>query len=137
MVDPAIRYQVVVREERFRKDRRPAATGELFVNDDNFEVLGMRVRQFESGLQTMLDPIQRIRRAITNISAFHGENEGEFRVLSCGIASRFRRLYENEQTIYGRVDTLQRAAEGGFRIIARRIELDERVTRNKGLLFFL
>ena len=38
MVDPAIRYQVFIREERFRKDRRPKADAELYLYDDSFEV---------------------------------------------------------------------------------------------------
>lgn len=137
IVDPAIRYQVISREERFRKDRRPAESGILFVNDDNFDVLAMRVRQFETGLQTMLDPIQRLRRVVANVSVFHGEAEGQFKVLSNGLVSRFRRLYENEQVVFGREDTLQRDGDGALRLLARRVELDERVLRNKNLMFFL
>lgn len=137
MVDPAIRYQVVMHEERFVRDRRSADSGMIFINDDNFDVLGMRVRQFESGLQTMLDPVQRLRRVVANVSAFHGEQDGDFRVLSYGIVSRFRRLYENEQVVFGREDTLRRDGDGRLRLLARRVELDERVSRNKNLLFFM
>ena len=137
MVDPAIRYQVFIREERFRKDRRPASDAELYLYDDSFEVLGIRVRQFESGLQTMLDPIQRLRRMITSVSAFHTEEEGQFRVLSYGVVSRFRRLYEAEQVVFSREDVLKRDGDGNLRLLARRVELDERVSRNKNLLFFL
>ncbi|KHK92937.1 aromatic-ring-hydroxylating dioxygenase subunit beta [Novosphingobium malaysiense] len=137
MVDPAVRYQVVVHEERFRRDRRPAESGTLFIYDDNFDVLSMRVRQFESGLQTMLDPLQRLRRVVANVSAFHGEQEGQLRVLSYGIVSRFRRLYEHEQVVFGREDTLHRDEAGALRLLARRVDLDERVSRNKNLLFFL
>lgn len=137
MVDPDIRYEVVMFEERTRRDRRPKESGILHVYDDNFMVLDMRVKQFESGLQTMLDPQQRMRRAITNVSAFHGESEGEFRVLSYGLASRFRRLYEHEQLVYGREDVLRRDSDGNLRIVKRWAEIDERVTRNKNILFFL
>lgn len=137
MLDPAIRYQVFIREERFRKDRRPAAGGELYVYDDSFDVLGIRVRQFESGLQTMLDPLQRLRRMITNVSACHTGEEGQFRVLSYGIVSRVRRLYEAEQVVFSREDVLKRDGDGKLRLLARRVELDERVSRNKNLLFFL
>lgn len=137
MVDPAVRYQVVACEERFRRDRRPAGSGTLYINDDSFDVLAMRVRQFESGLQSMLDPLPRLRRVVANVSAFHGAQEGDFHVLSYGIVSRFRRLYENEQVIYGREDSLRRDAGGKLRLLARRVELDERVSRNKNLLFFM
>jgi 3-phenylpropionate/cinnamic acid dioxygenase small subunit len=137
MVDPAIRYQVTSTEERFRKDRRPADGGVLYVNDDNFAVLDMRIRQFESGLQSMLDPLQRLRRFVSNVSAFHGERDGSFRVLSNCMVMRHRRLYEAEQVVYAREDSLQRDGDGKLRVLARRVSLDERVLRNKNLMFFL
>lgn len=137
MVDPAVRYQVFIREERFRKDRRPKADAELYVYDDSFDVLGIRVRQFESGLQTMLDPLQRLRRLVTNVTAFAGDEDGQYRVLSYGFVSRSRRLYEAETVVFSREDTLRRDGEGHLRLLARRVELDERVSRNKNLLFFL
>ena len=135
--DPAIRYQVTSTEERMRKDRRPAEGGVLFINDDTYAALEIRIRQFESGLQTMLDPLQRLRRFVSNVSAFHGEAEGQFRVLCYGLVMRHRRLYEAEQVVYAREDTLQRDGDGRLRILARRVSLDERVSRNKNLLFFL
>ncbi len=137
LVDPGFRYEVVMREERMRKDRRSPESGMVFVNNDSYEVVDMRVRQFESGLQTMLDPIQRVRRNLTNISVFHGEIENEYRVVCNGLACRHRRLYEQEQVVYGREDLLRRDADGNLRLAHRRVELDERVSRNKNLLFFL
>lgn len=137
LVDPEIRYQMVMTEERFRKDKAPAAAREIMPYDDDHSALDLRVRQFETGLQTMLDPPQKIRRVITNIEAFHTDSDGEYLVLSYGIASRFRRLYEHEQTVYGREDVLKTVPNEGFRLRSRRINLDERVVRNKNLLFFL
>ena len=137
MVDPAIRYQVTSTEERMRKDRRPAESGVLYVYDDSHAVLDMRIRQFESGLQTMLDPIQRLRRFVSNVSAFHAAEDGQFRVLSYGLLMRHRRLYESEQVVFSREDVLQRGNDGALRIVSRRVSLDERVMRNKNMLFFL
>ena len=136
-VDPEIRYRMVVSEERFRKDRRKGANSEVPIYDDDYEVLAIRVRQFESGLQAMLDPLQRIRRVITNISAFAQDEEGRFRVLCSGIASRHRRLDENDRVVFGREDILRRNDGGGFRLVERRVELGERVVSSKNLLFFL
>ncbi len=136
VVDPQIRYQMVIREERFRKDKSTAAAKEVMPYDDDRKALDLRVRQFETGLQTMLDPAQRMRRVVTNVEAYHHDKDGEYLVLSYGIASRFRRLYEHEQTIYGREDILKKGNDG-FRLLSRRIDLDERVVRNKNLLFFL
>lgn len=137
VVDPEICYQMVIVEERFRKDRSPIELREVMPYDDNMGALELRVRQFETGLQTMINPPQRLRRTITNIEAFHNDKDEEYLVFSHGIASRFRRQYEREQVIYGREDILRRGKNGAFRLVKRRIELDERVVRNKNLLFFL
>lgn len=137
MLDPDIRYQMVVKEERFRKDKSSQQDLELMLYDDDMGVLDLRVRQFETGLQTMLDPPQKMTRVITNVEAFHRESEVEYLVLSYGIASRFRRLYEHEQIVFGRQDILKRHDDGQLRIVSRRIDLGERVVRNKNLLFFL
>ena len=137
VVDPRIHYQMVMSQERFRKDKSPAEAREVMAYDDDYAALDMRVRQFETGIQTMLDPPQRMRRFFTNVEAYHHEKEGQYRVLSYGITTRFRRLYEHEQTIFGRDDVLRRGDDGKLRLLSRLIDLDERVVRNKNLLFFL
>ena len=137
MVDPEIRYQMIIRDERFRKDRSPEESREVMPFDDDYAILDLRIRQFETGLQTMLDPAQRMFRVISNVEAFHGKGEGEITVFSYGTVSRFRRLYENERSVYAREDSLGRGDDGELRLRSRRIELGERVVRNKNLLFFL
>lgn len=137
MVSPDIRYQMVMREERFRKDKSPASAREVMPYDDDHAALDLRIRQYETGLQPMLDPPQRMRRFVTNIEAYHREAEGEYLVYSSGLAFRFRRLYEHEQTAFGRMDVLRRGRDGALRLVSRRIDLDERVVRNKNLLFFV
>jgi 3-phenylpropionate/cinnamic acid dioxygenase small subunit len=137
MLDPGIRYQLVIRDERFRKDKSPDEAREIMPFDDDYNILDLRIRQFETGLQTMLDPAQRMFRIISNVEAFHNDEEGEFTVLSYGIVSRFRRQYEHESSVYGREDVLKRGDDGKLRLLSRRIQLGERVVRNKNLLFFL
>jgi len=137
MVAPEISYRMVIAEERFRRDRTSARAREVMPYDDNMAALDLRVRQFETGLQSMMDPPQRMLRVITNIRAYHGSVHGEYRVMSCGIAARFRRQYEQEQLAFSRKDVLRRDEGGGLRLASRRIELPGRVVRNKNLLFFL
>lgn len=137
MIDPDIRYQMLLRDERFKKDKAPESDRDIWPFDEDYNMLDLRVRQFETGLQPMLDPPQKMFREISNVEAFHGENEGEYIVLSYGTVSRFRRLYENERSVYAREDVLRRGADGKLRILSRRIELGERVIQNKNLLFFL
>ena len=137
VVHPDIRYQLRMRDERFRKDKAPQEERDIWPFDDDYNILDLRVRQFETGMQTMLDPAQQMFRVITNIEAFHNDEEGEFTVLSYGTVSRFRRLYESERSVYGREDVLRRGEDGELRLLWRRIELGGRVVRNKNLLFFL
>lgn len=137
IVDENVRYQMVVTEERLQKDRKSLSDRELMIYDENRSAMDFRVRQFETGIQTMLDPKQRLRRLINNIEAYQAEKDDEYLVYSSGMTTRFRRLYENELIVYGRKDILRRTDEGSFKLISRRIELDERVVRNKNLLFFL
>ena len=137
MVDPEIRYQLVMMDERFKKDKTALADREIFAFDDDFAILNLRVSQAETGMQTMLDPAQRMYRMLTNIQAFSTDAEGEYRVLSYGTAARYRRQYEREMAIYARDDVWRRDDAGQLRLLKRRIELGERVVRNKNLLFFL
>ena len=137
MVDPAIRYQLVIRDERFRKDKGADEDREVMPFDDDHAILDMRIRQFETGLQTMMDPPQRMFRVVNNVEAFHNDEDGEYTVLSYGNVSRHRRLYEQESSAYSREDVLKRGEDGRLRLLSRRIQLGERVVRNKNLLFFL
>ncbi len=137
MVDREIRYQLVIRDERYRKDKSPDADREIMPFDDDYTILDLRVRQFETGMQTMLDPGQQMFRVVSNVEAFHNDSEGEFTVLSYGTVSRFRRVYENERSVYGRRDVLRRGEDGQLRLLSRRVVLGGRVVRSKNLLFFL
>jgi len=128
---------MIIRDERFRKDKSPEESREVMPFDDDYAILDLRIRQFETGLQYMLDPAQRMFRVISNVEAFQGEREGEITALSYGTVSRYRRLYESERSVYGREDVLKRGDDGRLRLRSRRIELGERVVRNKNLLFFL
>ena len=137
MVDPAIRYQLVMCDERYRKDRTPLQEREIWPFDDDYDILDLRVRQFETGMQSMLDPEQRMFRVITNVEAYHRDAETEFTVFSYGTVSRYRRLYESERATCRREDVLKRDEDGALRLRHRRITLGERVISNKNLLFFL
>ena len=137
MVHPAISYRLVIRDERYRKDKSPAEVREVAPFDDDIGALTLRVMQFESGLQFMSDPAPRMFRMIMNIECYENGADNEYTVYSCGTVSRFRRTYESERSVFRREDKLSRDQEGNFRLLARRVELGERVVRNKNLLFFL
>ncbi|AIT80496.1 hypothetical protein JI59_12265 [Novosphingobium pentaromativorans US6-1] len=137
MIDPAIHYQMVVRDERYLKDKTPEDQREVFVYDDELDALEMRVRQFETGLQWMMDPPQKLIRFVSNVEAFHDPVGELIEVLSCGKAYRYRRGYEQSEVVYRRTDRVRQLGDGAFRIVSRRIDLLERVVSSKNLLFFL
>lgn len=136
MLDPDIRYQMVIRDERFAKDKAPESERELMIYDDNLATIDLRIRQFETGLQRMMDPRQYIRRFISNVRAIV-VGDGQFEVTSYGKAYRFRREYDKDEVVYQRIDLLKRDDQGKLRIVKRRVDLFERVIRSKNLLFFL
>jgi naphthalene 1,2-dioxygenase subunit beta len=137
MVDPQIAYRMVIREERFLRDKRAAGAGEVRPLDDDHAALDLRVRQVETGLRSMLDPPEKLRRYVTNVETWHGDGNGEIRVHSYGLVTRNRRLTEREQIEYGREDVLRRGPDGRLRLLSRLVEIDPRVVQAKNLLFFL
>lgn len=137
MVDPEIQYQMVVQEERHARDKVPQHLRELMIYNDNLAALKLRVKQFDTGLQRMMDPRQHIRRFISNVRATETGTTGRFQVISYGKAYRFRREYDKDEVVYQRTDTIKEGGDAGFLLLNRRIDLFERVIRSKNLLFFL
>ena len=91
IVDPTVRYMVVSRELRFRKEKRYGQPAEVFMYDDDYDFLKARVEQFHSGMQWRVDPPERYRRLVTNIEVFETGKAGE-------IAERFA-----EETVKGEI----------------------------------
>ena len=137
MLDPAIRYVVVSRELRYRKERRYDAPSEMFLFNDDFTFLKARIDQFNSGMQWRTDPPERYRRLVTNIEVFLTGSKHEFVVRSNVLAQRSRRAYEIDQFTCCREDLVRRDAAGGLRLIQRRIDFDERSVAGRNLLLFL
>lgn len=137
VLDPAIRYVVVSRELRYRKERRYGAPLEMFIFNDDFTFLKARVDQFNSGMQWRTDPPERYRRLVTNIETFLTANPGELVVRSNVLVQRSRRAYEIDQFTYCREDLVRRDPACGLRLIQRRVDFDERSVSGRNLLVFL
>lgn len=137
VVDPAIRYVVVSRELRYRKERRYGGPAEMYMFNDDFKFLSSRVEQFNSGMQWRTDPPERFRRLVTNIETFLNGNSNELVVRSNVLIQRSRRAYEIDQFTYCREDLLRRDAAGGLRLAQRRVDFDERSVSGRNLLVFL
>lgn len=134
MVHPDIRYQMTIRPELLARD---AGAECVWVYDDDFAALEMRVLQFETGLQKMHDPLPRIMRMITNVIVTPQTDKNVFEVRSYGMLVRFRREYEEDTVFYKRCDLVERISEVSFRIRGRSIEIPKRVFTGKNLLIVL
>jgi naphthalene 1,2-dioxygenase subunit beta len=137
IVDPGIRYVVVSRELRYRKERRYNAPDEMFIFNDDFTFLKARVDQFNSGMQWRTDPQERYRRLVTNTEVFLTGKKGEFVVRSNLLAQRSRRAYEIDQFVCCREDLVRRDSAGTLRLVQRRIDFDERSVAGRNMLLFL
>ncbi|MGB1560988.1 MAG: aromatic-ring-hydroxylating dioxygenase subunit beta [Sinimarinibacterium flocculans] len=137
IVDPTVRYMVVSRELRFRKEKRYGQPAEVFMYDDDYDFLKARVEQFHSGMQWRVDPPERYRRLVTNIEVFETGKDGEFAARSNCLAVRTRRAYEIDQFVYCREDLLRRCPFGKLRLVQRRIDFDERSVAGRNLVMIL
>ncbi len=137
MVDPDITYQLVVRQERFRADKSAPADREVMVYDERLANLDLRIKQFETGKQAMLDPPQVLIHVVSNIEAAPGETSSTYRVRSYCTVHRARREYERSSSVFEKNDVIVRAGDGRLRLRQRHITLGQRVVTDKNLLYFV
>lgn len=137
IVDPSIRYLVVSRQLRYRKDKRYDAPADAFLYDDDYGYLKARVDQFHSGMQWRVDPPERYRHLVTNIEVFATGTAEEYAVRSNCLAQRSRRAYEIDQFVYCREDVVRRGADGRLKLVLRRIDFDERSVSGRNMVMIL
>ncbi|WP_295685555.1 aromatic-ring-hydroxylating dioxygenase subunit beta [Nevskia ramosa] len=137
VLDPTIRYVVVSRQLRYRKERRYEAPSEVYIFNDDLGFLKARVAQFESGMQWRTDPPERYRRLVSNLEVFRTGVKDELAVRSNLLAQRSRRAYEVDQFVCCREDIVRRCPAGTMRLVQRRIDFDERSIAGRNLLLFL
>ena len=132
-----VHYWLPVRENRYRRDPRGAAPRreDVALFDDHRTDLEDRVRRLETGLVWGEDPPGRIRRLITNVSAFVAEVPDARRVYSHFLVYRNRRQDEVAMLAGARRD-LWRTTLQGWRLAAREVLLDQHVVLDKNLYLF-
>jgi 3-phenylpropionate/cinnamic acid dioxygenase small subunit len=138
MLTEDIHYWLPIRENRFRKDRRPDPTPEnsASVYNDDYDDIEHRIQRFETGLAWIEDPPARVRRLVTNIEAETTDNANELAVYSNILLYRNRRQDEEGWFIAARRDRLRRV-EGNWRLSRRHIVLDQHVILDENLSVFL
>ncbi len=134
LLDPGINYWLPVRENRFRRDPRGIGPRRedpaLF--DDSLKDLEDRVRRLETGLSWSDDPPGRIRRLISNVTAFASDVPDARAVYSNFLVYRNRRQDEVAILPGARRDLWHRFADG-WRLRQREILLDQSVVLDKTL----
>lgn len=122
LLAPDIHYWLPLRENRFRRDRRPAPTpaDSASVFNDDFEDLALRIKRFDTGLVWSEDPAPRVSRTVTNIEIDGGNETEGFLVHS--IISILRSRRQDEEVMFNaRREDLIRKQDGGWRLVRRHI----------------
>ena len=133
-----IHYWLPVRENRFRKDKRPLPEPGncASVYNDDLDDLRDRVARFETGLAWIEDPPARVRRVISNVESEFTDDPDELAVFSNFLVYRNRRQSEEGWFVGARRDRLRRS-EGVWKLARRHIVLDQHVFLDENVSLFL
>lgn len=136
LLEPDIRYRMPARENRYRRDHQPPGPwGPTMLFDDTLGDLKDRVAKLKTGTAWHDDPPQRVSRLVTNVTAVHGDDPAERLVWSKLLLYRNQRETDTALHVGTRRDVL-RLTDGGPRIAAREIWLDQNVTLDSNLFLF-
>ncbi len=137
MVSPEIRYVVTCTQLRNRNERRYTLPDKVYIYDDNYQQLGVRVTQFYDPQHWRVDPPEQYCRMVTNIEAFETDNKDKIFVRSNCLVTRARRAYEVDQFFYTREDLLIRSEQGNLTLLNRTIDYPERSVQGRNMLILL
>lgn len=131
-----VSYWVPLRENRFRRDKRPEIEpSNVALFDDTKATLDMRLGRLESGMAWAEDPPTRHVYAITNVEAFHRETPDEYEAHSVFTLYRNRSERDESSLMGRRRDILRRTSEG-LRIAGRMVLLQQALLLTKNLSVF-
>ena len=122
LLAPEIHYWLPLRENRFRRDRRPEptpATSASVFNDD-FHDLELRIKRFDTGLVWSEDPAPRVSRVVTNIEVLDG-NATDGLVVHSNISILRSRRQDEEATFNAKRQDLFRKIDGDWKLVRRHI----------------
>ena len=136
MLSEDVFYWCPLRENRFRKDKRPeidpAAMSLFEETKDTFE---LRLGRIESGMAWTEDPPTRHCYNVSNIEVFETATPGEYEVLSVFILYRNRSEHD-DSTIQGRRRDVWREEDGTLRLARRLVLLQQSTLLSKNLNVF-
>lgn len=129
-------YWMPLRENRFRRDKRPAISPDSMALFDECKAdIAVRLGRIDSNLAWTEDPPTRHVYIVSNVEAFDTPVDGEFEVHSTFTQYRNRSEHD-DATLHGRRRDLLRAVDGGFQIARRLILLPQSVLLTKNLSVF-
>ena len=144
-----VRYWMISRSNRYPRSSKaiaaleagrnaeedPAEDDALALFDEDISTLASRVARLDTGMAWAEDPPSRTRHLITNIEIAPGDVDAELTVHCNFIVYRSRGEIEQDFFVGTREDRLRRI-EGGWKIAARRLVLDQNVLTAKNLSIF-
>ncbi len=134
------RYRMPIRTNRLLRERQHSLStpGELYLFDDDKEMLSWRVAQLGSDRHWAEDPPSRTRHLVTNVRASEA-GDGVFAVRSNFLCYRNRLADEVDLWAGERHDLVRRApsSDASWVITERTVLLDQSVVLSKNLSVFL
>lgn len=129
-------YWMPLRENRFRRDKRPEFDPEnMALFDESKADIAVRLGRIASNLVWTEDPPTRHVYIVTNVEAFETATPGEYEVHHAFMQYRNRSEHD-EAMLCGRRRDLLRATGDGFQVARRLILLPQSVLLNKNLSAF-
>ena len=129
-------YWLPLRENRFRRDKRPALDPDaMAMFDERKADIAVRIARLQSKLVWSEDPPTRHVYVVTNVEAFVTADPREIEVHSCFVQYR-NRSEQDEAQLFGRRRDILREVDGGFLVARRLILLPQSVLLTKNLTAF-
>jgi len=108
---------------------------DMAIYSDDYSEIKQRVDRMYTGTVWMEDPASGIKYLLTNVEAFHTEQQDLFKVSSNVAYIPHRQLNERAEHVGAREDVSRKVGDK-FQPVRRKITLDARVTVDKNLYFF-
>lgn len=129
-------YWMPLRENRFRRDKRPElGTENMALFDESKADIAVRIGRLNSKLVWTEDPPTRHVYIVSNIEAFETATPGEYEIHSTFVQYRNRSEHD-EVLLTGRRRDLLRMVNDGFQVARRLILLPQSVLLTKNLSAF-
>lgn len=138
MVSKDVRYIVTSTQLRSKNDHRYSLPDQVFLFDDDYYQLTIRVEHDLDPRNWRSDPQEKYCRFVTNIEAFETGSALKIITRSNCLLMRTRRSYQTDQFFCTRIDTLAKTtAQDEFKLESRTIDYPERCVSGHNMLVFL